>query len=66
MLRGPRRQARQAGGVVTLIGLALIVVGVPAGAFADTYNGQWLLGVLLAFAGLVLVWLDRKGGPRDH
>ncbi len=51
---------------MTLIGLALILVGVPTGVFADTYNGQWLLGVLLTIAGLVLVWLDRKGGPRDH
>lgn len=51
---------------MTLTGLVLIVVGAAVALTAPiAYNGQWLLGLLLALVGLGLAWHDRKGGPRD-
>lgn len=51
---------------MTLAGLLLIVAGAAVALTAQfAYNGQWLLGLLLALAGSALAWHDRKGGPRD-
>lgn len=41
---------------MTVAGLALIVLGLLVGLINPTpYNGQWLLGLLIATAGLALV-----------
>lgn len=54
---------------MTIAGLALVVVGLAVGLTTPTetaYNGQWLLGGIIAALGLALMWRDRKGGPRDR
>ena len=46
---------------MTIIGLVLIVVGAIVALTTDiAYNGQWLLGFIIAIAGLALAWHDRK------
>ena len=46
---------------MTVIGLALIVVGAIVALSTNiAYNGQWLLGLIIAMVGLWLAWLDRK------
>lgn len=46
---------------MTLLGLALIVVGAVVALLARVaYDGQWLIGFLLALAGVALTWKDRK------
>lgn len=49
---------------MTVVGLVLMGFGTWVGLTAPNYNGQWLLGLMLALAGLALAWHDRKGGPR--
>uniref|UniRef100_A0AAU6R5Z6 Membrane protein n=1 Tax=Micrococcus phage Olihed TaxID=3092209 RepID=A0AAU6R5Z6_9CAUD len=48
---------------MTIAGLALILVGLIVGLTVPTetaYNGQWLLGGIIAAVGLALVWRHRK------
>ena len=48
---------------MTLAGLALVVVGMVVALFARVaYDGQWLLGFILALVGVGLAWKDRKRG----
>ena len=54
---------------MTIAGFILIVVGTVVGLTTPTetaYNGQWFGGLLVATLGLLLLWYDRRGGPRDH
>ena len=46
---------------MTIIGLLLIIAGVFVGLTAEhAFNGQWLLGFIIAVAGLGLAWHNRK------
>lgn len=46
---------------MTIAGLALIVVGLAVGLTSPiAYNGQWLLGGIIAALGLALIWRNRK------
>lgn len=48
---------------MTVVGLALILVGMVVALFARVaYDGQWLLGLILALIGVGLAWKDRKRG----
>jgi uncharacterized membrane protein len=46
---------------MTIVGLLLIVIGMfIALGSSFAYNGQWLLGFIIALAGVALAWHDRK------
>lgn len=40
--------------------LLAVVLGVVVAATSATYNGQWLLGVIIAGLGLAYLWYTRK------
>lgn len=46
---------------MTVFGILFILVGLFVGLTGGTpFNGQWLIGLMLAMIGWVLVALDRK------
>lgn len=54
---------------MTVAGFVLILVGLVVGLttpIQTAYNGQWMLGFAMSILGLLLVWHNRKGGPRDR
>lgn len=45
---------------MTLLGLVLVLLGMGIGLTAEhAFNGQWLLGLIMAAVGVALAWKDR-------
>lgn len=49
-----------------LVGYALILVGTVTAAVTATYNGQWLLGVVLLLVGAIVLWRERKDNDDNY
>lgn len=53
--------------MITILGLALVAAGLSLGLTPPVpFDGRWLLGGVVAFIGLCLLWRNRTGGPHDR
>lgn len=53
---------------MTVLGLVLVVLGMALYSLPEpgVFNSLTAIGATLSSAGVILIWVNRRGGPRDN